>query len=172
MDSALVIDQALVSDALRTLALNTLSAYQGGVPVQWNDAELAVYTVYIFGEINKCGHGRFFFSDFVLTNLSAGGKGRAAFCQAPAVTKERRKETDYSEYPLTAHGEMLYALIQSGMSGYPHKTVVMQFFETVARYGDFFKIRKECIVPTLQAMMDTRYVVVDESADAFSSCVL
>ncbi|EMD34072.1 hypothetical protein CERSUDRAFT_117585 [Gelatoporia subvermispora B] len=147
MDSALVIDQALVSDALRTLALNTLSAYQGGVPVQWNDAELAVYTVYIFGEINK-----------------SGGKGRAAFCQAPAVTKERRKETDYSEYPLTAHGEMLYALIQSGMSGYPHKTVVMQFFETVARYGDFFKIRKECIVPTLQAMMDTRGLHNPEAA--------
>ncbi|OCH95393.1 ARM repeat-containing protein [Obba rivulosa] len=139
MDSALVIDQALVSDALRTLSLNTLSAYQSGVPIQWNDAELAVYTVYIFGEINK-----------------SGGKGRAAFCQAPAVTKEKRKETDYSEYPLTAHGEMLYALVQSGMSGYPHKTVVMQFFETVARYGDFFKIRKECIVPTLQAMMDAR----------------
>lgn len=32
----------------------------------------------------------------------------------------------------------------------------MQFFETVARYGDFFKVRKECIMPTLQAMLDVR----------------
>ncbi|KAL6302369.1 ARM repeat-containing protein [Sparassis latifolia] len=139
MDSAFVIDQTLVTEATRTLALNTLTAYQNGMPIEWNDAELAVYLVYIFGEINK-----------------TGGKGRAAFCQAPATAKEKRKETDYSEYPLTSHGEMLYALVQSGISGYPHKTVVMQFFETTARYVDFFKVRKECILPTLQAMMDTR----------------
>ena len=95
--------------------------------------------------------------DHALTCVAGGGKGRAAFCQAPpTVTKEKRKETDYSEYPLTSHGEMLYALIQSGISGYPHKTVTMQFFETVARYGDFFKVRKECIMPTLQAMLDVR----------------
>lgn len=88
----------------------------------------------------------------------AGTKGRAAFCQTPAVVaKDKRKETDYSEYPLTRHGEMLYALVQSGISGYPNKTVAMQFFETAARYGDFFKVRKECIVPTLEAMVDSRY---------------
>src|ERR1700722_14183585 len=54
------------------------------------------------------------------------------------------------------HGEMLLALIQSGISSYPHRTVVMQFFETVVRYSDFFRIRKECIMPTLEAMVDTR----------------
>ena len=89
----------------------------------------------------------------------AGGKGRSAFCQTPAAIskdKDKRKDVDYSEYPLTRHGEMLYLLMQSGISGYPHKTVAMQFFETAARYGDFFKVRKECIVPTLQAMLDTR----------------
>ena len=53
MDAAFVIDQTLVSEALSTLALNTMSAYQRGLPVKWNDAELAVYIVYIFGEINK-----------------------------------------------------------------------------------------------------------------------
>ncbi|KAH9949908.1 ARM repeat-containing protein [Amylocystis lapponica] len=145
MDSTLVIDQALVTDALRTLAINTLTAYQNGAAIKWNDAELAVYVCYIFGEINK-----------------SGGKGRAAFCQTPpapkvpAALREKRRDIDYSEFPLTSHGEMLYALVQSGISSYPHKTVVMQFFETASRYGDFFKIRKECIMPTLQAMMDTR----------------
>ncbi|OBZ72293.1 Exportin-T [Grifola frondosa] len=146
MDSALMIDPELVTDAVRTLALNTLTAYQNGVAIKWHDAELAVYLVYIFGEINK-----------------TGGKGRAAFCQAPAIVREKRKETDYSEYPLTTHGEMLYALVQSGISSYPNKTVVMQFFETAARYGDFFKVRKECIMPTLQAMMDTRGLHNSES---------
>lgn len=74
------------------------------------------------------------------------------------IAKEKRKETDYSEYPLTRHGELLYALVQSGISAYPHRTVAMQFFETTARYGDFFKVRKDCIVPTLQAMVDARCV--------------
>ncbi|KAF9818874.1 hypothetical protein IEO21_02530 [Rhodonia placenta] len=139
MDSTFVIDQSLVMDALRTLVINTLTAYGSGAPVKWNDAELAVYLVYSFGEINK-----------------SGTKGRAAFCHAPAVIREKRKETDYSEYQLTSHGEMLYALVQSGVANYPNKTVVMQFFETAARYGDFFKVRKDCIMPTLQAMMDAR----------------
>ncbi|KAH9945166.1 ARM repeat-containing protein [Epithele typhae] len=139
MDSALVIDPNLVTDSVRTLALNTLTAYQNGVSLKWNDAELAIYLVYIFGEMNK-----------------SGGKGRAAFCQAPAVDKDKRKETDYSGYPLTSHGEMIYTLVQSGISEYPHKTVAMQFFETIARYGDFFKVRKECIMPALQAVVGPR----------------
>lgn len=89
----------------------------------------------------------------------AGTKGRGAFCQTPVeIAKEKRKETDYSAYPLTRHGEMLYSMVQSGISDFPHKTVTMQFFETVARYGDFFKVRKDCIFPTLQAMVGPKYV--------------
>lgn len=53
MDAALVIDQNLVSDALSSVALNTLQAFQNGVSIEWYNAELAVYVVYIFGEINK-----------------------------------------------------------------------------------------------------------------------
>lgn len=140
VDSVLFIDQDLVTDAVRAQALDILNAYSAGVSVKWNDAELAIYLVYIFGEINK-----------------TGGKGRSAFCKTPvAVAKEKRKETDYSTFPLTTHGEMIYTLIQSGISAYPHRTVVMQFFETVVRYSDFFKVRKECILPTLQSMVDTR----------------
>jgi hypothetical protein len=54
MDSVLVIDPSLVTGAVQTLAMNTLNAYQNGAAVKWKDAELAVYLVYIFGEINKC----------------------------------------------------------------------------------------------------------------------
>ena len=53
MDSILSIDQDLVTGAVRTLALNTITAYQNGVSVKWHDAELGIYLVYIFGEINK-----------------------------------------------------------------------------------------------------------------------
>ena len=51
---------------------------------------------------------------------------------------------------------MLLALVQSGIASFPHRTVSLQFFETASRYTDFFKIRKECIIPTLEAMIDTR----------------
>ncbi|KIK63100.1 hypothetical protein GYMLUDRAFT_72336 [Collybiopsis luxurians FD-317 M1] len=143
VDSILAIDQDLVTDAVRTFALTTTEAYKNQVNMEWNQAELGVYLVYIFGEINK-----------------SGGKGRAAFCLAPAapkdVPKDQRRSIDYSEYPLTTHGELLFALVQSGMSAYPNQTVALQFFETVTRYCDFFKVRKECIVPTLEAMIDTR----------------
>ena len=53
LDSILSIDQDLVTEAVRTLALNTIAAYQSGTTVKWNDAELGIYLVYIFGEINK-----------------------------------------------------------------------------------------------------------------------
>ncbi|KAF5342683.1 hypothetical protein D9611_001870 [Ephemerocybe angulata] len=139
MDSILTVDQDLVTTAIRTLALNTISAYQSGTQLKWNDAELGIYLVFIFGEINK-----------------TGGKGRAAFCHAPAIEQKEKKKTDYSEYPLTSHGEMLTALVQSGIASYPNRAVSLQFFETVARYPDFFKVRKECILPALEAMIDSR----------------
>ncbi|KAF8808727.1 ARM repeat-containing protein [Phlegmacium glaucopus] len=139
LDAILSIDQDLVTSAVRVLALNTISAFRNGVSLKWNDAELGIYLVFLFGEINK-----------------SGGKGRAAFCQAPHVEKDSRKATDYSEYPLTPHGEMLFTLVQSGIASFPNRTVSLQFFETVARYTDFFKVRKECIIPALEAMIDTR----------------
>lgn len=100
----------------------------------------------------------FFITPFVLIRWIAGGKGRAAFCQAPHVERDSRKATDYSEYPLTPHGEMLFNLVQSGIASFPNRTVALQFFETVARYTDFFKVRKECIIPALEPMIDTRSV--------------
>ncbi|KAJ8072513.1 pre-tRNA nuclear export protein [Marasmius tenuissimus] len=140
MDSVLVIDQDLVTDAVKNLAFSTIEAYKNRVDMKWNEAELAVHLVYIFGEINK-----------------SGGKGRAAFCLAPSgVDKESVKSINYAEYPLTTHGELLLALVQSGISAFPHQAVALQFFEAVSRYGDFFKVRKECIVPVLEAMIDSR----------------
>jgi hypothetical protein len=67
MDSISVIDQDLVMQAIRSLVLNTIGAYQTGITVKWNDAELGVYLVYIFGEINK---GTGYFDPVVATQLS------------------------------------------------------------------------------------------------------
>jgi exportin-T len=53
---------------------------------------------------------------------------------------------------------MLFALVQSDVASFPNRTVALQYFETVSRYTDFFKVRKECIIPTLEAMVDVRYM--------------
>ncbi len=53
MDSILTVDQELVTDAVRNLGLTTISAYQNGVTLPWYEAELGIYMVFIFGEINK-----------------------------------------------------------------------------------------------------------------------
>jgi len=96
----------------------------------------------------------------LILEVTGGGKGRIAFCQAPPVDKtvKIKPVLDYSMYPLTTLGGMLLALVQSGIASYPNKHVALQYFETVARYTDFFKVRKECILPTLEAMIDPRWV--------------
>lgn len=48
-----VIDQDLVTSAVQTLAIQALTAYKNGVQISWQDAELAAYLVYTFGEVNK-----------------------------------------------------------------------------------------------------------------------
>ena len=53
MDSVLSIDQDLVVGAIRTHALQTLQLYASGAAIKWNDAELAIYLIFIYGEINK-----------------------------------------------------------------------------------------------------------------------
>lgn len=53
MDAISVLDQDLVTESVQILAVNTLSAYSNRVPIKWHDAELAIYLVYIFGELNK-----------------------------------------------------------------------------------------------------------------------
>ncbi|KAH9928319.1 armadillo-type protein [Fomitopsis serialis] len=147
MDSTHVIEQTLVTDAVRTLVLNTFNAYRNGSTVKWNDAELAVYLVYSFGEINK-----------------SGSKGRGAFCQASSVAKEKRKEADYSEYPLTSHGEMLYAMIESGISAYPHKCQFactgLLLFQRFIR-EDRNEISPELAVSLIEGMRDLLTIEVE-----------
>lgn len=86
-------------------------------------------------------------------------KGRFLFVQMPpelAASKEKRKQVDASILPLTAHGEMMVALINSNISTYPHVAVRAQFFEAIGRYLEFFKVRKECMIPVLHALLDER----------------
>ena len=91
MDSALMIDSELVTESVRTLALNTLTAYQSGVSLKWNDAELAVYLVYIFGEINKCE--QFVISASIRSELTVAGswrQGKSSVLSSSPHHRERK----------------------------------------------------------------------------------
>ena len=55
LDSVLAIEQKLVTEAVRQVASNTIAAYSSGASLKWNDAELGIYLIYIFDEINKSG---------------------------------------------------------------------------------------------------------------------
>lgn len=93
----------------------------------------------------------------------ATDKGRFLFVQMPPelqASKEKRKLVDTSTLPLTPHGEMMATLVNSNVSTYPHAAVRVQFFEAVGRYLEFFKARKECIIPVLHALVDERYAVL------------
>ncbi|KAG9091743.1 pre-tRNA nuclear export protein [Ceratobasidium sp. UAMH 11750] len=139
LDSISAIDEELVTGAIKVLAMNTLS--QSDDSVGWADAELAVYLVYLYGEFQKGDRN----------------KGRLAFVTAPDdVAKGKKKHGNWEEYPLTPHGEMLDALMRSRISSYPHNAVAIQYFETVGRYGDFFKVRKQYVEGVLTTFIDAR----------------
>jgi exportin-T len=60
MDAVTVIDQNLVTGPVHALAMNTLTEYRNSTPVKWNDAELALYLVYSYGEMNKSRSHHFY----------------------------------------------------------------------------------------------------------------
>ncbi|KAG8733054.1 pre-tRNA nuclear export protein [Ceratobasidium sp. 423] len=139
LDSISAIDEELVTSAIKTLAMNTLTRADDSVG--WADAELSVYLVYLYGEFQKGDRS----------------KGRAAFVTPPEeIAKDRRKSANWEAYPLTPHGEMLDALMRSRISAYPHNSVAIQYFETVGRYGDFFKVRKQYVGGVLTTLIDAR----------------
>ncbi|KAH8831825.1 armadillo-type protein [Flagelloscypha sp. PMI_526] len=152
LEHVLILDVDMVTTAIHTLTMNTFGTIKNGQSIPWTDAELAIYLLWVFGEVNK-----------------QAPKGRGAFCIAPPVEKEKRKTTDYSQFPLTPFGDMLMALVQSGIVNFQHSAVALMFFEVAARYPDFWKIRKECILPTLEAFIDTRGVHRPEDASFYKS---
>ena len=53
MDAVFQVNPGMVTDAMSNLALGTFSAFANRVPVKWNEAEVAIYVVFIYGEINR-----------------------------------------------------------------------------------------------------------------------
>jgi hypothetical protein len=53
MESILNVDEELVNAYLRTLTLDTLQTYQSGGTISWQEVELAVHLIYLYGELQK-----------------------------------------------------------------------------------------------------------------------
>ena len=71
---------------------------------------------------------------------------------------------DYATLPLTLQGELLVRTVQSNISSYPHPAVSLQFFECASRYAEFFKLRSDCVQPTLGSLLDGRGLHNDKPA--------
>lgn len=56
LDSIQTLDSELVTSTIHSVAITTLAAYEGGVNLKWQDAELAIHLVYLYGEIIKGKH--------------------------------------------------------------------------------------------------------------------
>ena len=53
MESILNIDEELVNSCVPTLTLNTLQTFQNSGAISWQEIELAVHLVYLYGELQK-----------------------------------------------------------------------------------------------------------------------
>lgn len=49
----LSIDPSLLAGTVDTYTINTFKAYASGATVKWNEAELALYLLFIYGEVCK-----------------------------------------------------------------------------------------------------------------------
>lgn len=63
---------------------------------------------------------------------------------------------DYDAFPLTPLGHLLTLCVESGIASYPHPSVTLQFFESVARYAEFFRAKDKTIKPMFEALLDAR----------------
>ncbi|CAB1346355.1 unnamed protein product, partial [Coregonus sp. 'balchen'] len=52
--------------------------------------------------------------------------------------------------------DMMRTLVSSGLSGYQHTSVALEFFETVVRYDKFFLVEPQHIPNVLMAFLDHR----------------
>lgn len=56
-ESILILDEELAVSALQSSAINILSAYERRDAIEWQDLELAVHLVFLFGELQRPGRG-------------------------------------------------------------------------------------------------------------------
>jgi len=67
LDSIQTLDNELVTSTIHSVAITTLTAFEGGVNLKWQDAEMAIHLVYLYGESIK---GSYLFAHLDLVILT------------------------------------------------------------------------------------------------------
>lgn len=176
IDNIAAIDKSLHTEVVANAVVTTLDRLrnQGPSSVTWQQAELAAYLVFTFGEISKSNSRAAFYelppelvSKTAFKMARTSGKLAADSTMSSGQTTPTASNStvdmatldlskiDYDQYPLTPLGQLLSLSMTSGLSSYPHPSVPLQFFEIAVRYVDFWKI-KGGIQPMLEALLDSR----------------
>ncbi|CDZ96539.1 Nuclear mRNA export factor receptor LOS1/Exportin-t (importin beta superfamily) [Phaffia rhodozyma] len=161
------IDPDLFVGSVSNFILSTLQTFQsqGAGGVTWQQAELALFLVYSWSEFSVTRvAGRAAFVEIppdVQAAIASSTKTRkASFSSSDGMTDSGastpKVNVDYMSLPLTLQGQILISTVESNISSYPHPAVPLQFFECASRYAEFFKMRIDCIQPTLGSLLDTR----------------
>jgi exportin-T len=131
------------------MVLGTLEKYEAGANLDWREVELCLYTLYLFGE--ALGNSVMVFVDpqdkSTLTPLGE--------LVSRMVSSGTCKLVLY--YMMNSLFDPSNAFKYVGISAYPHPSVPLQFFESVAlRYYQFFEVRPDGIPQVLEAFVDVR----------------
>ncbi|KAI9138013.1 armadillo-type protein [Paraphysoderma sedebokerense] len=134
-DNIAVIDKDAWGNVVSSVILEILGKPESGgmQQVKWNDVELAIYLVYLFGEAVK-----------------ATGTVQTAKSLLPNSNQFIDNGNP------TALGQLLIRMVKSPISKYPHPLVAPIYFETIVRYVSFFECFPDSIPLALEAFIDNR----------------
>lgn len=160
--SIATIDESLFSVPTLSLIIETLNACDaqltnGGPPVSWQRAELALFAVYFSGEVLSAGQGP------VRAGVSA-----TSFVIVPAATpkatRSKPPEGFYLNLTLNPLGEMVQRFYQSQISNICQGAVQMQYFDCAVRFTSFFAVRPDMLPDALQPFLDWRGIHNENNA--------
>lgn len=171
IDHIAAIDKSLHTEVVAGIVVNTLERLtnQGPSAVTWQQAELAAFLVFTFGEISKSNSRAAFYElppellsrTAVKMARSSGQSTPTGGAQQPPdlaclASIDPHSKINYEQYPLTPLGRLLTLCMTSGLASYPHPSVPLQYFEIAVRYVDFWKVKQGSIQPVFEALLDSR----------------
>ncbi|BEJ16561.1 hypothetical protein CspHIS471_0511660 [Cutaneotrichosporon sp. HIS471] len=172
IDHIASIDKTLHAEVVASIVINTLErlANQGPSAVTWQQAELAAFLIFTFGEIAKTNSRAAFYelppellSKTTVKMVGSSGQSTPTGGAAPDIAiLDSSTKIDYEQYPLTPLGRLLTLSMSSGLASYPHPSVPLMYFEIAVRYVDFWKVKQGAIQPMFEALLDTRGIRNDD----------
>jgi len=159
MRAIAAIDDSLFATPVIQFITSTFQTYASAAAsvdaskaIAWQPIELALSLLFLFGEVLVQAQGS------VKTGMTPN-----TFVQIPAGSVAPGKSVrikltpeEYSTMALSPLGELIQALIQSQVSGYPHPAAQLITFECLVRYSGFFTTRPGLIGDVLPSFLDSR----------------